>query len=353
MHKNSLKKTPFFVAEISANHNGSMLHAKKLIKIAKKYGADAVKLQTYTADTITLKSNNSDFRIRGGLWNGKTLYDLYQKAQTPFEWHKELFDYAKKLKIICFSTPFDNTAVDLLETLNCPFYKVASFEINHIPLITKIAKTKKPIIISTGMSNLKEIDLAYNVAKKNGAKEIILLYCVSSYPSKISDFNFNNIRILKDRYNCKVGFSDHSTNNKVIAAAISAGAEIIEKHIALGNQKKGFDLAFSLKGKEIKEYANIIKETYLMMGKKYFYRNNSEKKNLQFRRSIYATTDIKKGEKFTKKNIKVIRPGFGIHPIYFKKLINKKSPINIKSQTSLKKILLRKLKIFSYNNNFI
>jgi sialic acid synthase SpsE len=206
MHKNSLKKTPFFVAEISANHNGSILHAKKLIKIAKKYGADAVKLQTYTADTITLKSNNSDFRIRGGLWNGKTLYDLYQKAQTPFEWHKELFDYAKKLKIICFSTPFDNTAVDLLETLNCPFYKVASFEINHIPLITKIAKTKKPIIISTGMSNLKEIDLAYNVAKKNGAKEIILLYCVSSYPSKISDFNFNNIRILKDRYNCKVGF---------------------------------------------------------------------------------------------------------------------------------------------------
>jgi pseudaminic acid synthase len=353
MHKNSLKKTPFFVAEISANHNGSILHAKKLIKIAKKYGADAVKLQTYTADTITLKSNNSDFRIRGGLWNGKTLYDLYQKAQTPFEWHKELFDYAKKLKIICFSTPFDNTAVDLLETLNCPFYKVASFEINHIPLITKIAKTKKPIIISTGMSNLKEIDLAYNVAKKNGAKEIILLYCVSSYPSKISDFNFNNIRILKDRYNCKVGFSDHSTDNKVIAAAISAGAEIIEKHIALGNQKKGFDLAFSLKGKEIKEYANIIKETYLMMGKKYFYRNNSEKKNLQFRRSIYATTDIKKGEKFTKKNIKVIRPGFGIHPIYFKKLINKKSPINIKSQTSLKKILLRKLKIFSYNNNFI
>jgi pseudaminic acid synthase len=347
IHKNTLNKIPFFVAEISANHNGSLIQAKKLIKNAKKYGADAVKLQTYTPDTLTLNSNSPDFKIRGGLWNGKTLYDLYEKAQTPFEWHKELFDYAKKLKIICFSTPFDNTAVDLLESLNCPFYKVASFEINHIPLIKKIAKTNKPIIISTGMSNLEEIDLAYQVAKKNGAKEIILLYCVSNYPSKISDFNFNNIQILKGRYKCKVGFSDHSTNNKVAAAAISAGAEIIEKHIALENQKKGFDLAFSLKGKEIKSYVNVINETYSMMGKKYFYRNNSEKHNLQFRRSIYSVCDIKTGEKFTEKNIRIVRPGFGVAPIYFEKLINKKSPMNIKSHTSLKKLLLRKLKIFN------
>jgi pseudaminic acid synthase len=353
IYKNILNKTPFFVAEISANHNGSLTHAKELIKIAKQYGADAVKLQTYTPLTLTLKSNKLDFKITSGLWAGKTLYDLYKKAQTPFEWHNELFDYAKKLKIICFSSPFDNTAVDLLESLNCPFYKVASFEINHIPLIKKIAKTKKPIIISTGMSNLKEIDLAYNVAKKNGAKEIILLYCVSSYPSKISDFNFNNIKILKERYGCKVGFSDHSTNNKVVAAAISAGAEIIEKHIALGNQKKGFDLAFSLKGKEIKGYVDVIKETYLMMGKKYFYRNNSERKNFKFKRSIYAVCDIKKGDKFTEKNIRVIRPGFGIHPIYFEKLVNKKSPINIQSQTPLKKILLKKLKIFFYYKKII
>ena len=223
--KNPLKKTPFFVAEVSANHNGSLLHAKKLIKIAKKYGADAVKLQTYTPDTLTIKCDKPDFKIRGGLWNGKTLWDLYAKAQTPFEWHKELFDYAKKLKIICFSTPFDESAVDLLESLNCPFYKVASFEMNHIPLIKKIAQTNKPIIISTGMANLKEIDLAYKTAKKNGSKEIILLYCVSNYPSKISDFNFNNIRILKERYNCRVGFSDHSTDNKIVSAAIDAGAE--------------------------------------------------------------------------------------------------------------------------------
>ena len=344
--KNPLKKTPFFVAEISANHNGLILHAKKLIKIAKKYGADAVKLQTYTPDTLTIKSDNPDFKIRGGLWNGKTLWDLYAKAQTPFEWHKELFDYAKKLKIICFSTPFDESAVDLLESLNCPFYKVASFEMNHIPLIKKIAQTRKPIIISTGMANLKEIDLAYKTAKKNGAKEIILLYCVSNYPSKISDFNFNNIRILKERYKCKVGFSDHSTDNKVVAAAVAAGAEVIEKHIALEGQKKGFDLAFSLKGKEIKEYAQVIKDTSLMMGKKYFFRNKSENQSLQFRRSIYAISDIKKGEKFTKKNLRIIRPGYGVQPVYFEKLINKRSPINIKRETPLKKLLIKKLRIF-------
>jgi pseudaminic acid synthase len=343
--KNPLKKTPFFVAEISANHNGSLFHAKKLIKIAKKYGADAVKLQTYTPNTLTLQSNKPDFKIGGGLWNGKTLWDLYEKAQTPFEWHKELFNYAKKLKVVCFSTPFDETAVDLLESLNCPFYKIASFEMNHIPLIKRVAKTKKPIIISTGMANLKEIDLAYSTAKKYGSKQIILLYCVSNYPSKISDFNFNNIKILKERYNCKVGFSDHSVNNKVVAAAIAAGAEVIEKHIALKGQKKGFDIAFSLKGSEIKHYTQAIKETSLMMGKKYFFRNKSENQSLQFRRSIYAISDIKKGEKFTKKNIRVIRPGFGIQPVYFEKLINKNSPLNINSETPLKKILLKKLGI--------
>ena len=343
--KNPLKKTPFFVAEISANHNGSLSHAKKLIKIAKKYGADAVKLQTYTPDTMTIKSNKPDFKIRGGLWNGKILWDLYEKAQTPFEWHKELFDYAKKLKIACFSTPFDESAVDLLERLNCPFYKVASFETNHIPLIKRIAQTRKLMIISTGMANLKEIDVAYKTAKKNGAKEIILLYCVSNYPSKISDFNFNNIKILKDRYNCKIGFSDHSTDNKVVAAAIAAGAEVIEKHIALEGQKKGFDIAFSLKGKEIKNYVQVVKDTSLMMGKKYFFRNASENQSLQFRRSIYAVSDIKKGEKFTKKNIKVIRPGFGIQPFYFEKLLNKKSPFNIIAEKPLQKIVVKKLKI--------
>ncbi len=340
------KNTPIFIGEISANHNGSLNNVKKLILTAKKNSADYVKIQSYTPDTITIKSNKKDFKIKNGIWKNKNLWDLYNEAQTPFTWHKEIFSYAKKLKIICFSTPFDETAVDLLENLKCPFYKVASFEMNHIPLIKKIAQTKKPIIISTGMANLKEIDLAYKTAKNNGAKEIILLYCVSNYPSKISDFNLNNIKILKERYNCKIGFSDHSTDNKVVAAAIAAGAEVIEKHIALEGQKNGFDIDFSLKGKEIKDYIQVIKETYLMMGKKYFFRNKTENQSRQFRRSIYAVSEIKKGEKFTKKNIKVIRPGFGIQPFFFEKLINKKSPYNISSETPLNKSLLKKLRIF-------
>ena len=343
--KNYLKKVPFFIAEISANHNGSLFNAKKLIVEAKKYGADAVKFQTYTPESMTVNSKNKDFKITKGLWKGKTLWDLYTEAQTPFEWHEELFNYAKKFKIICFSTPFDERAVDFLEKLNCPFYKVASFEMNHIPLIKKIAKTKKPIIISTGMANLKEIDLAYKTAKENGANEIILLYCVSNYPSKISDFNFNNINILKERYKCKVGFSDHSINNKVVAAAIAAGAEIIEKHIALEGQKKGFDLAFSIKGKKIREYIKVVNESSLMMGNKFFFRNKSELNSRQFRRSIYAVKDIKKNEKFTKDNIKVIRPGYGIDPYFYEKIINRLSPVNINKQTPLNKKILNKLRI--------
>lgn len=194
---NKLKKSPFIVAEVSANHNGSINHAKKIIKLAKKSGADAVKLQTYTPDTITVNSKKKDFLIKSGIWKGFSLWQLYEKAQTPFEWQKELFEYSKKIKILCFSTPFDETAVDLLEKIKCPIYKVASFEINHLPLIKKIALTKKPMIISTGTSNLKEIDLAVKTAKNFGAKDITILYCVSNYPSQEKDFNLNNIKILK------------------------------------------------------------------------------------------------------------------------------------------------------------
>jgi len=340
---NILKKKPFIIAEISANHNGSILHAKKLIQTAKKYGADAVKLQTYSPGSMTIKSNKKDFMIKKGLWKGYSLWQLYKEAQTPFEWHKILFKYAKKLNIVCFSTPFDEAAVDLLEALKCPFYKVASFEMNHIPLIKKIAKTGKPIIISTGMANLDEIDLAYKTAKKNGSKEIILLYCVSNYPSKISDFNFNNIKILKERYSCRIGFSDHSVDNRVAAAAAAAGAEVFEKHIALNKQKTGHDIAFSAKGIELKEYIKTIRDTSFMMGKTYFFRNKSENKSSQFRRSIYAIEDIKKNEKFTLKNIKIIRPGYGLQPLYFEKLINKKSPIDIKKETPLNNEIIKKI----------
>ena len=344
---NKLKK-PFFIAEISANHCGSLMHAKKLIKLAKKCGADAVKFQTYTADTMTIKSDRKEFKITKGLWKGYKLWDLYKKAHTPYKWHNELFAYSKKQKIKCFSSPFDHTAVDLLEELKCPFYKVASFEMNHIPLIKKIAKTKKPMIISTGMANLKEVDLAYKTAKSNGCKEIVLLYCVSNYPSKVSDFNLNNIKILKKKYNCTVGFSDHSTDNSIVSAAVAAGAEVIEKHIALANQTKGFDIAFSLKGKAIKTYIESMQNASLMMGKNYFYRAKTEKNSLRHRRSIYAIKDIKKNEKFSFNNIKIIRPGLGLQPLFFEKLLNKRSPINIKKESPLKKSILNKI---FYNKN--
>jgi pseudaminic acid synthase len=344
MNFKNLRK-PFFIAEISANHGGSLSRAKKLIYAAKKYGADAVKIQTYLPESMTLDSKNKDFKIKTGLWKGYTLWDLYFKAQTPFEWHKDLFNYAKKIGIICFSTPFDAAGVDLLQSLDCPFYKVASFELVHTPLIKRIAKTKKPIIMSTGAASMDEIELAYNIAKTNGAKEIILLYCVSNYPSKLEDFNLNNIRILKKRFKCKVGFSDHSVDNCVAMAAVVAGAEVIEKHIALPRDKKGFDIAFSLKGNEIEKYIKDLNTSFSLMGKKYFFMSKSEYKARLSRRSIYACKNIKRGEKFTDENIKIIRPGYGIKPLYFEKLINKKSPYAIKPNSPLKKYLLKKLKL--------
>ena len=339
------KKKPFFIAEISANHCGNFNHAKKLIRCAKINGADAVKLQTYTPDTMTIKSKKKYFQIKKGLWKGYQLWDLYDKAQTPLVWHRNLFKYAKKLGIKIFSTPFDETAVDFLERLNCPFYKVASFEMTDLPLIKKIAKTKKPMIISTGMANLKEISTTFKFAKKNGARDISLLYCVSNYPSKVEDFNLNNIQILKDKFKCKIGFSDHSNDSKVAMAAVAAGAEIVEKHIALDNQKKGLDIKFSLKGKQIKEFREDINLAYNLLGEKSFHRNVTENKSKIFRRSIFAVKDIKKGEKFSFTNIRRIRPGFGLEPAYFNKLINRKSPYNFNEGEPLKKSLIKKLNL--------
>ena len=337
-------KRPMLIAELSANHNGSLSTAKKLIKCAKDNGADAVKLQTYTASTMTIKSNKKYFKIKKGLWKGHNLWDLYNKGNTPLEWHKKLFSYSKKIKITCFSTPFDETAVDFLEKLECPMYKVASFEMIDIPLIKKIAKTKKPMIISTGMADLKEIELTYKTAKKYGAKDITLLYCVSNYPSKISDFNLNNIKILKKKFNCKIGLSDHSKDDRVAITAIASGAEVIEKHIALENQKKGLDIAFSLKGKEIKKFKDTIQTIYQLLGKKVFYRNKSENDSKVFRRSIFTIKNIKKGDKFNSQNIRRIRPGHGLPPVFYEKLFNKKSPVNINSGEPLTtKILKRTL----------
>ena len=334
----------FFIAEISANHCGNFSLAKKLIKCAYMNGADAVKLQTYTADTMTIKSDKNNFKIKEGLWKGYTLWDLYNKAHTPLNWHKELFKYGKSLGIKVFSTPFDDTAVDFLEKLNCPIYKIASFEMTDLNLVKKVSQTKKPIIISTGMANLEEISTTVKTARRNGAKDITLLYCVSNYPSSIDDFNLNNIKILKDKFKCKVGFSDHSTDNRVAFAAIASGAEVIEKHIALDDEKKGFDIDFSLKGKEIKELRDDIDVAFKLLGKKFFFRSKNENKSKIFRRSIFTTNNIKKGEKFSKNNIRVIRPGYGLAPKYFNKILNKKSPVNILKHEPLKSLILKIIK---------
>ena len=335
---------PFFIAEISANHCGSFNLAKKLIKCAHTNKADAVKLQTYTADTMTIKCDKRYFKIKQGLWKGYNLWDLYNKAHTPLKWHEELFKYGKSLGIKVFSTPFDETAVDFLQKLNCPIYKIASFEMTDLNLVKKVSQTKKPIIISTGMANMKEIETTVKVARKNGAKNITLLYCVSNYPSVVNDFNLNNIKILKNKFKCKVGISDHSTDNRVAIAAIASGAEVIEKHIALDNQKKGFDINFSLRGKEIKKLREDIDIAYNLLGKKNFFRNKSENKSKIFRRSIFSIKNIKKDQKFTKENIKVIRPGYGLSPIYFEKILNKKSPTNIDRGEPITAKILKNLK---------
>ena len=338
-----MKNKIFLIAEISANHCGNFKLAKKLIKCAKTNGANAVKLQTFTPDTMTINSNKKYFKIKQGLWKGYNLWDLYNKAQTPLKWHKELFRYGKSLGIKVFSTPYDETAVDFLEKLHCPIYKISSFEMTDLNLIKKASKTKKPLIISTGMANLDEIETSFKVAKRNGAKDITLLYCVSNYPSSINDFNLNNIKILKDKFKCKVGISDHSTDNRVAIASVACGAEVIEKHIALDNQKKGLDIDFSIKGKEIKKLRDDIDIAFNLLGKNIFFRNKNENKSKVFRRSIFTTKKIKKGQKFTKNNLKVVRPGYGIEPKYFNKILNKKSPKNIDKHEPLKSAILKNL----------
>jgi pseudaminic acid synthase len=349
------KNKPFFVAEISSNHNGNFINAIELIKNAKKFGADAVKLQTYTPSSMTVNSNKKYFKINKGLWKGFNLWELYKKANTPYSWHKKLFSYGKKIGIKVFSTPFDEKAVDFLEKLNCPYYKVSSFEMNDLPLIKKISLTKKPVIISTGMSSLNEISKTFYEAKKYGIKNLSLLYCVSNYPSKISDFNLNNIKIMKKKFKCEIGFSDHSNDSRIAAAAVKAGATIIEKHISLKGIKS-LDSEFSIHGHQINEYKkwisnakskNIDNEFYnLILGKRKFYRNKSENNSKAFRRSIFVVKKINKGDYFSKKNLKRIRPGFGISPIYFDKIIGRISKTNIKKNEPFTLKLLMKNKIY-------
>lgn len=330
-------KKPFLIAEISANHNGSIINAKKLILTAKKNGADAVKLQTYEPSSMTINSPRKEFKIKKGLWKNHSLWSLFKKAQTPFCWHNELFKFAKKNKILCFSSAFDAGSVKILEKVNCPVYKIASFEITDFSLIKEISKTKKPLIISTGLSNLKEIDETMKFAKKCGIKEIALLYCVSNYPASDEDFNLRNIQILKSKYKCEIGFSDHSNNDEIAKLAFSLGATIFEKHIALENQKKGFDIKFSLKGKQIQNFKDKLLIVKRLIGEQKFLRKRSELENLKFRRSIYSIKKITKGEKFSKKNIKCIRPAYGLNPKYFFKVLGKRCKKTIQEGTPLNK----------------
>lgn len=329
---------PILIAEISANHTGSIKKAKKLILTAKKNGADLVKLQTYEPRNMTINSSLKDFLIKDGLWKGYKLWDLYKKAQTPLKWQKELFNYSKKIKIPCFSTPYDDEGVDLLSKLNCKLYKISSFEMKDSSLVRKICDTGKPVIISTGLANLKEIDEVYKVVKKSRCKQLILLYCVSSYPAKNSDFNLNNIDILKKRFKCEIGFSDHSKDNSVAMLAISRGARIIEKHIALENQKDGLDIEFSIKGKEIKKFKEDMIKAWTLIGKNKFFRTNNELKNIKFQRSIYVVKSIKKGEKFSKNNIKRIRPGFSLPVNKWDFILGRKSKKNYYKGSRIKLI---------------
>tara|TARA_B110000027_G_C16121801_1_gene303510 strand:+ start:7205 stop:8242 length:1038 start_codon:yes stop_codon:yes gene_type:complete len=319
------KSPPVLIAEISANHTGSIQKAKKLILTAKKNGADLVKLQTYEPKNMTINSSLKDFLVKDGLWKGYKLWDLYKEAQTPLKWQKELFDYSKKIKIPCFSTPYDDEGVDLLKKLNSKLYKVSSFEMKDSSLVKKICSIGKPVIISTGLANLKEINEVYKVAKKSGCKQLILLYCVSSYPAKNKDFNLNNIDILRKKFNCEIGFSDHSTDNSVAMLAISRGARVIEKHIALDNQKDGLDIEFSIKGREIRKFKEDMLKAWTLLGKNKFLRTGNELKNIKFQRSIYVVNNIKKGEKFSTTNIKRIRPGFSLSANKWSFVLGRKS----------------------------
>lgn len=339
----SKKNKPFIIAEMSGNHAGSISRALKIVDLVAKSGADAIKLQTYTADTMTIKSHRKEFFItnKKNLWKGNSLHQLYSKASTPWEWHKKIFQKAKKLGLICFSSPFDESAVDFLESLNVPAYKIASFENEHYPLLKKIAQTKKPVIMSTGMINLKKLKESVKFLRKNGCKQLALLKCTSSYPAEPKDLNLNSIPLLKRIFKCEIGFSDHTIGIGSCLSAISLGATIIEKHVTY-EKGKGIDGAFSSNSKEIMNLSNEANNAWQSIGKKNINFSKSEKKYLIYKRSIYSTREIKKGEKLSYKNIKVIRPSLGLHPKYFFSILGKKAKKKIPKGSPIKLQFIKK-----------
>ena len=325
------RKNVFIIAELSANHNGSLATAIDTIRAAKRAGADAIKLQTYTADTLTIDSKKKDFIINNGsIWDGKNLYELYKEAFTPWEWHARLFEVAKEEGLVCFSSPFDKTAVDFLEDLAVPFYKIASFEITDIPLIEYIATKGKPIILSTGIATLDDIELALKTIRSVGDNQIALLKCTSSYPAPLEEANLIMIQDFKDRFNVTTGLSDHTLGSKAAVVATCLGAKIIEKHFILDHSIGGHDASFSMDEKEFSQMVQEIREAEKAIGKITYEVTEKQTAGRSFARSLYVVQEIKKGEKFTEKNIRSIRPGFGLHPKYYKNMIGEKAQKSFK-----------------------
>lgn len=333
----SIGEKIFIIAELSANHGRDIEIAKKSIEFAKKAGADAIKLQTYTADTLTIDSDKEYFRLNSGtIWDGQTLYDLYDKAHTPWDWHRELFEHAKKNDIICFSTPFDRSAVDFLEELNVPAYKVASFEIMDIPLIEYIASKGKPVIISTGLATLCDIEAALDACYRMNNRNVILLKCTSAYPAKIEDSNLKTIQNMKDTFDLTVGLSDHTLGITVPIISAAMGAEVIEKHFIIDKTIGGPDSEFSLDFNEFKQMVKSVREAELSIGKVSYELSEKKIASRILGRSLFVVNDIKLGEKLTEKNIRSIRPGYGISPKYYYDVIGKTAKKTIARGTPLK-----------------
>ncbi len=315
---------PYIIAELSANHNGRIETAIRIIEEAKKAGADAVKLQTYSADTITLDCDTKDFQIDSGLWAGKTLYQLYQEAHMPWEWHKPLFEYANKLGITIFSSPFDTTAVDLLEDLNAPAYKIASFEAVDLPLIQYVASTGKPMIISTGMANSDEIHEAIDAARQAGCNELAILHCVSGYPAPAEDYNLKTLFDMKKRFGLITGLSDHTIDNTTAITSVAMGASVIEKHFTLDRNGGGPDDSFSLEPRELKALCTDTKTAWKSLGRVDYGRKSSEQGNVQYRRSLYVVKELDIGDVITMDSIRSVRPGYGLPPKFLEKIIGLK-----------------------------
>lgn len=324
---------PYIIAEMSANHNGSIENAFKIIEQAKRCGADAVKLQTYTADTITLNSRAPEFMIRGTLWDGQSLHELYQKAHMPWDWHKPLFDFAREQGITIFSSPFDFSAVDLLESLNAPAYKIASFEMVDLPLIRYVAQTGKPMIISTGMADADEIAEAVETAKSAGCRELVVLHCVSGYPAPAADYNLRTLPDMAARFDTLVGLSDHTLDNTTAVASVVLGACVIEKHFTLDRNGGGADDSFSLEPDGLQALCRDSKTAWQALGRVHYGLKSSEQGNVQFRRSLYFVKDLQKGDAIDETCIRSVRPGFGIAPKHFDELIGKRLTRNVQANT--------------------